>query len=172
MIRGLRVPVHLTSRDSLRMFDLADIWAARTGEDVRLVSGNDHIHSRGSAHYEGEAVDFHSSNPDGLAGMLKAAGYRVLWKVPGRYAHVHAERMAAGQCSGAARAPSGAAGARAVTNTALARRRIDVGATFRWPLFQIFSNFIAFPPRIASLSALLKNGALRTKSIPTGQSKG
>jgi hypothetical protein len=96
VIRGLRVPVHLTSRDSLRMFDLADIWAARTGEDVRLVSGNDHIHTRGSAHYEGEAVDFHSSNPDGLADMFRSAGYRVLWKVPGHYAHVHAERMEPG----------------------------------------------------------------------------
>ena len=33
-------------------------------------------------------------------------------------------------------------------------------------------SLIRFPPRIASLSALLKKGALRTKSIPTGQSKG
>jgi hypothetical protein len=91
------VPVHLTSRDSLRMFDLADIWAARTGADVRLVSGNDHLHSRGSAHYEGEAVDFHSSDLDGLAAMLRAAGYRVLWRVPGHYAHVHAECVANGR---------------------------------------------------------------------------
>ena len=41
MIDGLRVPVNLTSRESLRMFDLADIWATRTGKDVRLVSAND-----------------------------------------------------------------------------------------------------------------------------------
>jgi hypothetical protein len=67
VISGLRVPVHLTSRESLRMFDLADIWATRTGSDVRLVSANDHVHSRGSA------------------------GYRVLWKVPGHYGHVHVE---------------------------------------------------------------------------------
>jgi len=59
VIRGLRVPVHLTSRDALQIFDLADIWAARTGNDVRLVSGNDHVHSRRSAHYLGEALDFH-----------------------------------------------------------------------------------------------------------------
>lgn len=92
MIHGLRVPVHLTSRDALRMFDLADIWAARTGADVTLVSGNDHIHSRGSAHYDGEALDFHSSNPDELSEVFRLAGYRVLWKVPGHYAHVHVEQ--------------------------------------------------------------------------------
>ena len=32
------------------------------------------------------------------------------------------------------------------------------------------SIFIAFPPSIASLSALLRNGALRMKSMPTGHS--
>ena len=94
MIRGLRVPVHLTSRDALRIFDLADIWAARTGNDVRLVSGNDHVHTRRSAHYLGEAVDFHSSDPDGLAVLFRQSGYRVLWKVAGHYAHVHVELMA------------------------------------------------------------------------------
>jgi hypothetical protein len=91
VIRGLRVPVHLTSRDALRIFDLADIWAARTGNEVRLVSANDHIHSRGSAHYDGLAVDFHSSDPDGLSALFRRAGYRVLWKVPGHYSHVHVE---------------------------------------------------------------------------------
>lgn len=91
MIRGLRVPVHLTSRDALRIFDLADIWAARTGHDVRLVSANDHIHSRKSAHYEGLALDFHSSDPNGLSAALRGAGYRVLWNVPGHYGHVHVE---------------------------------------------------------------------------------
>jgi hypothetical protein len=91
VIRGLRVPVHLTSREALRMFDLVDIWAARTGAFVRLVSANDHAHSRQSAHYLGLALDLHSSNPDGLAHALREAGYRVLWRVPGHYAHVHAE---------------------------------------------------------------------------------
>lgn len=91
MIRGLRVPVHLTSRDALRIFDLADIWATRTGHDVRLVSANDHIHSPRSAHYQGLALDFHSSDPDGLSVVLQAAGYRVLWNVRGHYAHVHVE---------------------------------------------------------------------------------
>lgn len=91
MIRGLRVPVHLTSRDSRRIFDLADIWAARTGNEVVLVSANDHVHNRRSAHYDGQAVDFHSSDMDGLAVLFRRAGYRVLWKVRGHFAHVHVE---------------------------------------------------------------------------------
>jgi hypothetical protein len=91
VIRGLRVPVHLTSRDALRMFDLADIWAVRTGNDVRLVSANDHIHSRRSLHYEGLALDFHSSDPKGLSVTMERLGYRVLWNVPGHYGHVHVE---------------------------------------------------------------------------------
>jgi hypothetical protein len=96
VIQGLRVPVHMTSRESLRMFYLADIWAARTAEAVRLVSANDHIHSRGSAHYDGRALDFLSSNPDGLSAMFRLAGYRVLWKVPGHYGHVHVEQQRPG----------------------------------------------------------------------------
>lgn len=85
------MPVKLTSRESLRMFDLADIWATRTGERVRLVSANDHVHSRRSAHYDGLALDFQSSDPDGLSHTFKQAGYRVLWKVPGHFGHVHVE---------------------------------------------------------------------------------
>src|SRR5262245_64694941 len=85
------MPVRLTSRESLRMFALADIWAARTNEAVTLVSANDHIHSRGSAHYAGRALDFQSSDPDGLSSTFRMAGYRVLWKVPGHYEHVHVE---------------------------------------------------------------------------------
>ena len=73
------------------MFDLADIWAKRSGKDVRLVSANDHVHSRGSAHYDGKALDFQSSDMDGLSQTFRQAGYRVLWKVPGHYGHVHVE---------------------------------------------------------------------------------
>jgi hypothetical protein len=73
------------------MFDLADIWATRTGNTVRLVSANDHSHARNSEHYLGFAVDLHSSDPDGLAVMLRRAGYHVLWKVPGHYGHIHVE---------------------------------------------------------------------------------
>jgi hypothetical protein len=82
----------MTTRESLRMFGLADIWATRTDEAVTLVSANDHIHARRSAHYAGMALDFQSSNPDGLSTMFKSEGYRVLWRVPGHYGHVHVEQ--------------------------------------------------------------------------------
>ena len=81
------------------MFDLADIWAARTGEGVRLVSANDHVHSRRSAHYAGLALDFQSSDPDGLSTVFRLAGYRVLWNVPGHYGHVHVEQDGANDTS-------------------------------------------------------------------------
>lgn len=73
------------------MFDLADIWATRTGNTVRLVSANDHVHARRSMHYAGLAIDLHSSAPDALAEAMRRAGYRVLWKVPGHYGHLHVE---------------------------------------------------------------------------------
>ena len=73
------------------MFDLADIWARRTGEEVRLVSGNDHVHSRGSMHYAGLAIDLHSSAPDALADAMRKLGFRVLWRVPGHFGHLHVE---------------------------------------------------------------------------------
>jgi hypothetical protein len=73
------------------MFDLADIWARRTGQTVRLVSANDHVHSRASAHYDGLALDLHSSANAALAKVLRSAGYAVLWNVRGHYSHVHVE---------------------------------------------------------------------------------
>jgi hypothetical protein len=73
------------------MFHLVDIWAARSGQTVRIVSANDHSHSARSRHYEGLALDLHSSDPGGLSASLRAAGYRVLWNVPGHYGHVHVE---------------------------------------------------------------------------------
>ena len=96
MIHGLRVPVRLTSIEALRMFNLADIWAARTGHKVVLVSANDHVHSRGSAHYAGRALDFHSSDLDGLSATFRHAGYLVLWRVPGHYGHLHVEQESGG----------------------------------------------------------------------------
>jgi len=83
--------VRLTTRESLQIFDLADIWATRTGNTVTLVSANDHVHARRSAHYAGVAVDLHSSDPEGLSEMLRSRGYRVLWNVPGHHSHVHVE---------------------------------------------------------------------------------
>lgn len=87
------------------MFDVADIWATRTGEDVRLVSANDHVHSRRSAHYAGEAVDLHSSANGRLARMLRGLGYSVLWNVPGHFGHVHVEAPGAAPAAGAPRVP-------------------------------------------------------------------
>jgi hypothetical protein len=58
---------------------------------VRLVSANDHVHTPNSLHYEGLALDLHSSDLNGLAKALRGAGYRVLWQVPGHYEHVHVE---------------------------------------------------------------------------------
>jgi hypothetical protein len=37
-------------------------------------------------------LDFHSSDLPGLAAHLRRWQYRVLWQVPGHYAHVHAEQ--------------------------------------------------------------------------------
>ena len=90
------MPVRLASREALRIFDLADIWAARTNNTVRLVSANVHVHAGGSAHYEGLAVDLHSSDLDGLAAAMRSVGYRVLWRVPGHFSHVHVEDVSAG----------------------------------------------------------------------------
>jgi hypothetical protein len=101
------VPVHLTSRDALRIFDLADIWAVRTGNTVSLVSANDHVHSRKSTHYAGLAVDLHSSDSEGLARVMRQAGYRVLWNVPGHYAHVHVELSGGTQVEPRALLPEG-----------------------------------------------------------------
>ena len=71
---------------------MADIWATRTGEDVRLVSANDHVHSRRSAHYAGQAIDLHSSANGRIASMLRGLGYLVLWNVPGHFGPVHVEK--------------------------------------------------------------------------------
>lgn len=73
------------------MFVLAVVWAKRTGNTLRVVSGNDHAHSRNSMHYENRALDFWSSDSDALNHFLQNQGYETLWRVPGHYAHVHAE---------------------------------------------------------------------------------
>lgn len=93
----------MTSREALRILDLADIWARRTGASIRVVSANDHVHARRSAHYEGLALDLHASAPDELADAMRRAGYRVLWRVPGHYNHLHVEDPAF-QLRGQARA--------------------------------------------------------------------
>jgi hypothetical protein len=61
---------------------------------VRLVSANDHVHTRDSAHYDGLALDFHSSDPDALSALFREMGYHVLWKVRGHFGHLHVEHLA------------------------------------------------------------------------------
>ena len=73
------------------MFHTAATWATRTGNSLRLVSANDHDHVNNSLHYADRALDFHSSDLDGLAAHLRRFEYRVLWQVAGHYNHVHAE---------------------------------------------------------------------------------
>jgi hypothetical protein len=73
------------------LFHTAAVWAARTGNSLRAVSANDHDHVDNSLHYADRALDFHSSDLDGLAAHLRRFEYRVLWQVPGHYGHVHAE---------------------------------------------------------------------------------
>jgi hypothetical protein len=73
------------------MFHLADIWAVRTGNAVRVVSANDHVHAHHSAHYQGLALDFLVSDPDRFAEVMRGEGYKVLWKVPGHYGHIHVQ---------------------------------------------------------------------------------
>ena len=73
------------------MFSVAQTWATRTGNSLRVVSANDHDHVDNSLHYADRALDFHSSDLDGLAAHLRRFAYRVLWQVPGHHFHVHAE---------------------------------------------------------------------------------
>jgi hypothetical protein len=73
------------------LYDMARIWAARTGERVVLVSANDHVHSRNSAHYDDRAVDIQGTGLDGLAAWYGALGLTVYWRVPGHWEHVHVE---------------------------------------------------------------------------------
>jgi len=90
IVRGLRLPVNMAPRLH-KMFHSAATWATRTGNSLRVVSANDHIHAANSLHYEDRALDFHSSDLPGLAHWLTQYGYHVLFDVPGHRQHVHAE---------------------------------------------------------------------------------
>jgi hypothetical protein len=89
-VRGLRQRVQMAHRLH-PMFHVAQTWATRTGNSLRVVSANDHGHVDNSLHYEDRALDFHSSDLDGLAAHLRRFQYRVIWDVAGHYNHVHAE---------------------------------------------------------------------------------
>lgn len=73
------------------LYDMARIWAARTGEQVVLVSANDHVHTRNSAHYADRAIDLQGTGLDGLAAWYRAFHLTVYWRVPGHWQHVHVE---------------------------------------------------------------------------------
>ena len=89
-MEGLREPAQLRGRAAW-LYDLARIWAARSREQVVLVSANDHIHIWNSAHYADRAVDVQGTGLDGLAAWYRGLGLIVYWQVPGHFQHVHAE---------------------------------------------------------------------------------
>jgi len=76
------------------MYWTAAVWAVRSGNWVTVVSANDHIHMKDSMHYSNRALDFHSSDIDGLNMWLNYQGYGTLWQVAGHFNHVHGQRVA------------------------------------------------------------------------------
>ena len=66
--------------------------------------GVHHVHAHHSAHYSGNAIDInvgrgvvearsgYAHRFDQLASEARAAGYTVLWRVPGHYDHIHIQR--------------------------------------------------------------------------------
>ena len=66
--------------------------------------GVEGVHVKGSAHYRGEAIDVNApgnvveaQDPvwgkkfDELAAQLRSSGYKVIWRQPGHYNHLHAQ---------------------------------------------------------------------------------
>lgn len=95
-LRGLRVPVRITSSDQIRILEMAHYWAFQAGAKLRVVSANDHRHQRKSMHYAGAAIDFQGEQLDSLAKWFRNWDYRVLWHVPGHRRHVHVEKASVG----------------------------------------------------------------------------
>lgn len=68
-----------------------------------LFGGVHHVHSHHSAHYFGRALDVNVGAGitearsryahifDTLASNMRARGYKVLWRVPGHYDHIHVQ---------------------------------------------------------------------------------
>ena len=66
--------------------------------------GVHHVHAHHSAHYSGNAIDInvgrgvvearsgYAHRFDQLAADARAAGYTVLWRVPGHYNHIHIQQ--------------------------------------------------------------------------------
>jgi len=65
--------------------------------------GVHHVHAHHSAHYSGRAIDVnvgaglvearsgYAHRFDLLAASMRAHGYKVLWRVPGHYDHIHVQ---------------------------------------------------------------------------------
>jgi len=106
MIRfaGLRhaVKVGFLEAEMVRLLNLASVWSARHGRDIRVTSWNDHDHANKSLHYEDRAIDFQvlsgvvldkKATAD-LANHFRGnlgLGWDVVWNVPGHYNHIHVE---------------------------------------------------------------------------------
>jgi hypothetical protein len=106
--------------------DLLSLGKALQGMGLRVsehpsFGGVRGVHTKNSAHYRGEAMDINigegnieAQNPamsakfDQLAEQLKAAGYKVIWKAPGHYNHLHVQT--GGGESGHETAASGTSG--------------------------------------------------------------
>lgn len=68
-----------------------------------LFGGVHHVHAHHSAHYSGRAIDVnvgtglfeakssYAHRFDALAASMRAQGYKVLWRVPGHYDHIHVQ---------------------------------------------------------------------------------
>lgn len=68
-----------------------------------LFGGVHHVHSHHSAHYSGRAIDVnvgtgltearsgYAHKFDALAASMRASGFKVLWRVPGHYDHIHVQ---------------------------------------------------------------------------------
>lgn len=92
-LRGLRVPVRIETPAHEQILFLAAYWAEMLGAKLRVVSAMDHVHARRSAHYAGLAIDFQGDHLSSLAEWFRKWGYRVYWRVPGHYKHVHVEEI-------------------------------------------------------------------------------
>ena len=93
VIHGLRVPVSPdVARIAADFQDLADIWAARTGHEVRLVSANDHIDAMGLPTMRAGRSISTRRILTGFGGDAVPWRYRVLWNVPLKISWLHDAR--------------------------------------------------------------------------------
>lgn len=104
--KGVREPLRIMHLESelVYVINLASVWSARHGMQVRVTSLNDHKHAKKSLHYEDKAVDFQVYAPttkkpskeamSDLARFFRqnlGLGWDVIWDSPGHYNHIHTE---------------------------------------------------------------------------------